>query len=56
MKDLAFIETPDGWIQDANQAACEMLGYTKEELLSMRVSDLVPPKIAAGLPRSPTAS
>jgi PAS domain S-box-containing protein len=47
LKDAVFIETPDGRILDANKAACDMLGYGRDELLSMRVSDIVPPERAS---------
>src|SRR5690606_1015273 len=30
-----------GWYLDANPAACALLGYPREELLQMRVADLV---------------
>ncbi len=48
-KDGIFIETPEGKILDVNRAVTEMLGYTREELLEMRVGDLVPPEVAAKL-------
>ena len=51
-KDGIFIETTDGRIVDVNKAACRMLGYTREELCSMHVKDLVPPEIAAQLPET----
>jgi two-component system, cell cycle sensor histidine kinase and response regulator CckA len=37
-----FIETIEGGILDCNEAACSMLGYTREELVGMSVADLVP--------------
>ncbi|MEA1928993.1 MAG: PAS domain S-box protein [Candidatus Auribacterota bacterium] len=49
-QDCIFIETPEGYIVDVNQAACSLLGYTRDELLKMRVGDVVPPEIAAQLP------
>ncbi len=49
-KDSILIETVDGRILDANQAACRMLGYTKEELTGLKVSDIVPEHIARELP------
>ena len=42
--DAIFIETQDDKILDANQRACQMLGYTREELLGMLVSDLIAPE------------
>lgn len=44
--DAIFVETMDGRIIDANPAACEMLGYTREELLQMNVAQLLPPEIS----------
>jgi len=51
-KDGIFIETPEGKILDVNRAVCSLLGYTKEELLSMRVGDVVPPDLASALPET----
>ena len=39
--DAIFLAETDGRIIDANPAACRMLGYTREELLSMRPWDFV---------------
>ncbi|MEJ2745499.1 MAG: PAS domain S-box protein [bacterium] len=52
VKDAIFIETPAGRILDVNKAACDLLGYTREELLSMDVAGLVPPEIATQLSRT----
>ena len=49
-QDCIFIETPEGYILDVNQAACSLLGYTRGELLKMRLGDIVPLEIAAQLP------
>ncbi|WP_018717885.1 sensor domain-containing protein [Arhodomonas aquaeolei] len=38
--DAVLRVAPDARIIDANQAACAMLGYTRPELLSLRVPDL----------------
>jgi PAS domain S-box-containing protein len=43
--DAIFVETQDDQILDANQRACQILGYTREELVKMRVSDLIAPEI-----------
>jgi len=48
--DAIFLETPDGKILECNTAACEMLGYSKEELVGMRVSDLLPAEDRTILP------
>ncbi|WP_321417960.1 PAS domain S-box protein [uncultured Methanomethylovorans sp.] len=42
--DAIFINKPDGQILDANEKACEMLGYTKEQFRSMSVVDLLIPE------------
>ncbi|MFO7650027.1 MAG: PAS domain S-box protein [bacterium] len=49
-----FLETLDGGILDANDNACRMTGYSREELQSMRVADLVPPETGslAGVERA----
>jgi PAS domain S-box-containing protein len=52
VKDGIFIETVRGKILDVNDAGCRMLGYSREELLSMNVGTLVPPQIAAKLPET----
>jgi len=41
--DAIFIHGLYGQIRDVNDRGCEMLGYTKEELKRMEVSDLLPP-------------
>lgn len=43
--DAIFVETKDDRIVDANKHACELLGYTKQELMNMKVSDLIAPEI-----------
>jgi PAS domain S-box-containing protein len=48
--DAVFLESPDGKILDCNQRACEMYGYTKEELIGLSVADIVPEEIARMLP------
>ncbi|MFA6128357.1 MAG: PAS domain S-box protein [Bacteroidales bacterium] len=39
--DGIFISDQYGRYVDVNQRGCEMLGYTKEEILKLRISDLV---------------
>ena len=45
--DAAFWIGPDARIRYVNEAACQVLGYSKEELLALTVHDIDP-----GLPRS----
>ena len=40
--DGVFLESLDGKILEANTKACEMLGYTREELLQLNAIDLLP--------------
>ncbi len=39
--DGIFIASKDGQYQDVNRAGCEMLGFTREEILGMSMHDLV---------------
>lgn len=48
--DGLFLETLDGRIVDVNENACRMLGYTRAELLALRVEDIVPEETRAWLP------
>jgi PAS domain S-box-containing protein len=41
--DGIFLLLRDGQLIEVNDAACRMLGYTREELLSMRMEDVAPP-------------
>ncbi len=41
--DGIFISDKDGRYIDINRAACEMLHYTRDELLEMKVSDVIHP-------------
>ncbi|MBS3737084.1 PAS domain S-box protein [Candidatus Bipolaricaulota bacterium] len=50
LPEAVFLETLRGEILDVNNEACEFLGYSKEELLGMEVSDLVPEDAPAFLP------
>ncbi|MDP6635399.1 MAG: PAS domain S-box protein [Phycisphaerae bacterium] len=40
--DAIFVHAPDGKILDVNSRACEMLGYTRDRLLTMSVPSLHP--------------
>ncbi len=46
--DAVFVHDLDGHILDANPAACERLGYTRAELLTMTTRDIDAPEFAAG--------
>jgi PAS domain S-box-containing protein len=39
--DAFFLFSPEGKIVDANQRACESLGYSRDELLSLSVEDII---------------
>ncbi len=47
--EAVYLEALDGRILDANANACQMTGYTREELKRMSVADLVPPEVKTGL-------
>ena len=42
--DAIFVENEDDEILDVNPRACELLGYSREELLTMKVTDLLAPR------------
>ena len=44
-----FLETTDGEILDCNASACRLMGYTKEELIGLNATDIVPAEIAEKL-------
>jgi len=46
-----FLETLDGKILDCNEAAVKTFGYTKQELLRLSVSDLVPEEVFKSFPK-----
>jgi PAS domain S-box-containing protein len=49
-RDAIFLETVEGHILDCNTSACNMYGYTKEELLNLKVANLVPEEVLKTLP------
>ena len=42
--DAIFLENEDDDILDVNSRACEMLGYSRAELIAMKAPDLMPPE------------
>ena len=50
MSDAAFRALPNGRLVYANAAACQMLGYTLDELLALSIQDIIPDYDAGGLP------
>lgn len=48
--DAIFIETLEGRVLECNEAACRMYGYTMEEMIGLRIHDLVPEDFARTLP------
>ncbi|UCG41768.1 MAG: PAS domain S-box protein [candidate division WOR-3 bacterium] len=50
IRDGVFLETMDGRILDVNRAACDQLGYSREELLRKSVADLIPVEARSWLP------
>ena len=45
-----FIADPTGRYVDVNPSACQMLGYSRSELLQLAMQDVVPPEEQARLP------
>ncbi len=48
INDSVFVHDETGRILDCNSAACARLGYSRQELLSMRTHDIDAPEFAAG--------
>lgn len=42
--DCLFVNDEAGRLLEVNQAACQLLGYTEEEFMTMRVQDLIVPE------------
>jgi|SRR6185503_5328214 PAS domain S-box-containing protein len=40
-----FVIGPRGIIEDVDEAACELLGYSRDDLLGLHGSELIPPEI-----------
>ena len=49
--DAIFLESLDGEILDCNSAACEMLGYSKNDLIGMHITDILPDDMHYLLPK-----
>lgn len=45
-----FIESLEGKIIDCNSAAAKLFGYSRDEMLRLNTTDLVPPQVAAAFP------
>ncbi|MCF7890036.1 PAS domain S-box protein [Candidatus Bipolaricaulota bacterium] len=50
LPEAVFLETLEGDILDVNKEACELLGYSKEELINLDVEDLEPEDAPIFLP------
>lgn len=48
--DIVFVVSPQGRFLDVNRAACERLGYTREELLRMGPADINAPSFRDQVP------
>jgi len=49
--DAVFLETIEGRILECNAAGAKMYGYTKEEIIGLTISDLVPKSFVKTLPK-----
>ncbi len=49
--DAVFLETTEGRILECNTAGAKMYGYTKEEIIGLTISDLVPKDFVKTLPK-----
>ncbi len=52
--DAIFIADANGRFLEANQVACQRLGYTRDELLSMSIHQIDAPACAGGMPQKQT--
>ena len=48
IQDIVFVHDMDGRILDSNQAACRWLGYSMDELIGMKTSQIDAPEFARG--------
>jgi len=49
--DAVLVHDPEGCFLDVNEIACERLGYSRDELLTMRPQDIDTPEFAALVPQ-----
>jgi len=49
--DAIFLETVEGRILECNTAGAKMFGYTKEEIIGLTITDLVPKEFTRTLPK-----
>ncbi|MBE3036103.1 MAG: PAS domain S-box protein, partial [Candidatus Atribacteria bacterium] len=49
--DCIHIETVEGCILECNTAGAKMFGYTKEEMIGLSITDLVPEEFAKKIPK-----
>ncbi|HEY4789348.1 MAG TPA: PAS domain S-box protein, partial [Bacteroidales bacterium] len=47
--DVIFIHSLDGYLLEVNDEACRRLEYSKEELLKMRMRDIISPRFTEGV-------
>ena len=50
VSDALFVFTEDGRFAEVNDSACRYLGYTREELLQLRFTEIVDPKLKLDIP------
>ncbi len=50
VNDAIWILDLEGNLMQVNAVACELLGYTREEMITKRITDFLPPQDAADLP------
>lgn len=49
-EDAFLLGSVDGLILECNRAACRLYGYTRREILTRRLTDLLPEQLAATIP------
>ncbi|MDF1500998.1 MAG: PAS domain S-box protein [Anaerolineales bacterium] len=51
IQDAIYVEAQDGTILDANERACELYGFSREEFLQLSAADLIPEGYPSLAPR-----